>query len=75
MTHGALGSGPRSRALAAIVFTTVALLEGRVETAQGQDQSARLRVAETLRVRGATATLTFESVRKSALRRIARVAN
>jgi hypothetical protein len=64
MTHRALGSGPRSRALAAIVFTTVALLEGRVETAQGQDQSARLRVAETLRVSGTTATLTFVSVQR-----------
>jgi hypothetical protein len=64
MTPGALGAGPLSRALAAIVFTTVVLSEARVETAPGQDQSARLRVAETLRVSGANATLTFVSVQR-----------
>jgi hypothetical protein len=64
MTQGALASCPRSRALTVIVFATVVLVEVRVEMARDQEQSARLHVAETLRVSGANATLTFVSVER-----------
>jgi hypothetical protein len=52
------------RALAALAFTASILLEARVMTAPGQEQTARARVGETLRIGGTNASLTFVRVER-----------
>jgi hypothetical protein len=52
------------RVLAALAFTASILLEARLVTAPGQEQSGRLRVGETLRMGGTNASLTFVRVER-----------
>ena len=53
------------RLLAAVVLTTGILVgEGLVVAAPGQEQSAKLRVGETLELRGADTSLTFVRVER-----------
>lgn len=59
---------PRSisaaRALASVVLAAGILLEGFVSASPAQEQSAKLRVGETLRPRGADFSLTFVTVQR-----------
>ena len=52
----------RAFAVAMIAFTACILPEARVVAAPAQEQSARLRVGEALRIRGASTSLTFVTV-------------
>jgi hypothetical protein len=52
------------RVLAALAFTASILLEARLMTTPGQEQSGRLRVGEALRIGGTNASLTFARVER-----------